>query len=463
MRFSGTDFFYMYHIFLQKSNTLQNKMKHLYFAIPACLLIAVFFSSCQLSDLTDQQPAPSVSQSHAPVMYSPADTPIPGQYIVVFKDQTIRDPHLREYPNDAARGQDLANFGKRSAQEDAELLMNRERLMHQEVSPMLRRNGLAESCVKSIFTGRIKGAVMSLSAAELGSMEADQEVAFIEQDRLMSITISPDINTPFMPSQIGTGTQIVPYGINRVGGSVDFTNSPYLTTRWAWIVDTGIDMYHPDLNVDVLSSVNFTNDASINDEHGHGTHVAGIVAATNDGNGVSGVAAGAVVVAIKVLKNNGYGTLSDLIAGLNYVGMMAWPEDVINVSLGGSPSAALDNTILSIANTGIKVVIAAGNDNKQVNLVSPARINHPNVYTVGAIDNIDTYAAFANYGLGVDFSAPGVDILSTYKDGGYAYVSGTSMAAPHMTGVLLVAGSNFTTSGSSAADPTGRSVPVVSH
>lgn len=441
---------------------LVKKMKYLYPVIPACLLFLLLLPACQLTDLSDLQPAQQLQSQERLIQYAEG-TPIPDQYIVTFKDQAVQQGQLNTYPNDALRNPSPSQFGKRRESITPQALSRRETLMRQEISPLLKRHGLPDIHVKKMFTGRIKGMVMKLNATQLKELQSDEQVAFVEQDRLVALSITPDINTPFMPSQLGMGQEIIPYGIDRVGGSIDFSLSTNYIYRWAWIVDTGIDLDHPDLNVDPYFSANFTTNSSANDQHGHGTHVAGIVAAQNNGSGVTGVAAGAVVVAIKVLKNDGIGQLSDVIAGLNYVSMNAWPEDVVNVSLGGSPSPTLDNAILAIANAGIKVVVAAGNDGAQVNQTSPARLNHPQIYIIGAINDQDQYAGFSNYGHGVSYAAPGVDILSTYKNGGYAYVSGTSMAAPHLAGVLILTGNTIVKDGLSSPDPAGRRVYIPAH
>ncbi len=437
-------------------------MKYLNTFFCACLLILLSFSSCDFTDPSDLIHHESSTNPIAPIIDYGDGQLIPNEYIVVFTNQSITHPTLTHFPNDV-RNSTQTGVGKRSGAQNTKDMAERTTLMRQEISPLLQRNNLTEGAVKTVFSGRIKGAVMQLTPDQAANIEEDGQVKWIEQDRMISLQISPFINSPFMPSQIGQAGQLTPYGIDRVGGSVDFSNSPYYLQRWAWVIDTGVDMNHPDLNVDPFYSINFTPDADLDDGHGHGSHVAGIIAASNNGGGVQGVAAGAVIVNVKVLQNNGIGRVSDVVAGLDYAGLYAYPQDVINVSLGGGASNAVDNSILGIANRGIKVVVAAGNNAQLVQQTSPARVNHPNVYTISAIDQNDILAGFSNYGAGVDYAAPGVDILSTFKDGGYAYVSGTSMAAPHMTGVLIVAGSQFTTDGMASPDPDGNTRPIISH
>jgi subtilisin family serine protease len=213
------------------------------------------------------------------------------------------------------------------------------------------------------------------------------------------------------------------------------------TGRTAWIIDTGIDLDHPDLNVDLARSVNFVNTGknSPDDANGHGTHVAGTIGARDNDFGVVGVAAGANVVAVRVLDRNGSGAYSWVIAGVDYVAQTAAAGDVANMSLGGPPSDALDLAVSSAASQGVLFSLAAGNESAPASESSPARVEHLNAYTVSAVDETDCFAWFSNYGAPpVDVAAPGVAINSTFRRGGYEVLNGTSMAAPHVAGVLLL-------------------------
>jgi len=218
---------------------------------------------------------------------------------------------------------------------------------------------------------------------------------------------------------------------------------------------------HADLNVDVARSRTFVDRTkNADDENGHGTHVAGTVAALNNTIGVVGVAAGAPVVAVRVLDRRGSGSYSWIIAGVDYVGANAKSGDVVNMSLGGPSSDALDQAVLNAAAKGIKFAIAAGNESQNSNNVSPARVNHQNVYTISAMDSKDVFASFSNYANPpVDYCAPGVNIYSTYKGGGYSTLSGTSMASPHACGVLLLGAPR--TDGYVLNDPDGNADPII--
>jgi subtilisin family serine protease len=190
--------------------------------------------------------------------------------------------------------------------------------------------------------------------------------------------------------------------------------------------------------------------------------VAGIIAAKNNTFGVMGVAPGATLVSLRVLDKDGSGLLSYIIEALGYVNANANVGDVVNLSLGeDSTSNILDQQVQNTAARGIYIAIAAGNDGKPARDFSPGRVNGPNIFTVSAIDSLDNFASFSNYGNDVvDYAAPGVRILSTYKEGKYAYMTGTSMATPHVAGLLLLKGANITTNGVAKKDPDGTPDPI---
>jgi subtilisin family serine protease len=270
-------------------------------------------------------------------------------------------------------------------------------------------------------------------------------VKYIEEDQIITL-VKPQVK-PNKPGKYKThppagnaSDQITPWGVTRVNGV-----SSYSGSNKAWIVDSGIDLDHPDLNVDVTNSKSFTGEleSSPDDDNGHGTHVAGIIAAKNNDFGVIGVAPGVQVVALKVVNMDGVGSATTIIAALDYIATetVGSVNDLVNMSLGSSERLTyklLDEAVIAVANKGIKIVISAGNKNDDASYYSPANVNHPNVYTISAMDKYDNFATFSNYGSSVDFCEPGVEIYSCFKDGGYKTLSGTSMAAPHAAGILLL-------------------------
>lgn len=202
------------------------------------------------------------------------------------------------------------------------------------------------------------------------------------------------------------------------------------------ILDTGVQLNHPDLRGKVLQGYDFVNrDYSPNDGNGHGTHVAGIAAAvTNNYTGMAGIAPRASILPVRVLGNDGSGSLQDVANGIVYAANQG--AQVINLSLGSpASSSTLQNAIQYAWNRGAVIVAAAGNDNSRTPNY-PA--NYPNVIAVASTDRYDSRSSFSNYGSWVEVAAPGQSILSTYPGSCYAYLSGTSMAAPHVAGLAAL-------------------------
>lgn len=311
---------------------------------------------------------------------------------------------------------------------------------------VLQRNTIDVSALKTSFAGEPGGFIATMTADQAEALRHDESIAAIEPDRFISLGSCFTVVEP----------KLVTWNINRIG----FGNG---VGKTAWIIDSGIDFDHPDLTVDQSRSKSFVEgQTSADDQNGHGTHVAGIIGAKNNTIGVLGVASGASLVSLKVLDKDGEGNLSYIIQALAYINANAAAGDVVNMSVGGEEgSDILDQQVRSTAARGIYFAIAAGNEHKLANLSSPARVNTSNVYTISAVDSLDNFASFSNYGNDVvDFAAPGVRILSTWMDNRYAYASGTSMAAPHVAGLLLLRGRNMTSSGVAKNDPDGTPDPI---
>lgn len=294
--------------------------------------------------------------------------------------------------------------------------------------------GAAGGQVSHIYRATIRGFAARLPEQAIARMrEHNPNIAYCEQDQV--VTLVP-IRAERRPGG-GGGTpqpaQSTPWGITRVNGGGAGT------FQTAWVIDTGIDFTHPDLNVDTTRSVSFLGRrTTAADQNGHGTHVAGTIAARDNAIGVIGVAPGATVVAVRVLDASGSGSNSGVIAGVDYVKANGQAGDVANMSLGGGVSQALDDAVVLGAVGGVRFALAAGNSSADASLSSPARANGPNVYTVSAFSSGDNFASFSNYGNPpIDYAEPGVAVLSTWLSGGYNTISGTSMAAPHLAGLLL--------------------------
>ena len=301
------------------------------------------------------------------------------------------------------------------------------------------------------YTHSIQGFSVRISPEGLARVQANNpNISYCEQDQIMRLEPMAPPPGKGPGSDDGASTpppEETPWGITRVSGGIT------TSTPTAWVIDTGIDADHPDLNVDTTRSVSYGRDSDWNDKNGHGTHVAGTIAAIDNDIGVIGVAAGAPVVAVRVLERNGSGSYSAVIAGVDHVAKNAAAGDVANMSLGGSPSQLLDDAVLRAAAKGIFFSLAAGNSSADANNYSPARVNGDKVYTVASIRKDDHWSSFSNYGRPpVDYAEPGEGVLSTWKDGGYNTASGTSMAAPHLAGLLLL-GSVLTDERNALEDP----------
>ena len=338
---------------------------------------------------------------------------------------------------------------------------HRKDVMGSHIRQHLKKSGLESIVPDNVYSTALCGFSAKINAKMLEKLKADNNVLYIENNKAIAFKLpvkkgkkhtSPSPTPDPTPEPTPEPTQPAPpqqtpWGISRIGGYVNYSGS-----NCAWIIDTGIDYDHPDLNVDIVRAktfVRYGDDAlDAKDNNGHGTHVAGIVAAINNNIGVVGVAAGAKVVPVKVLDLNACGFYSDVIAGIDYVAANASPGDVANISLGASPSDALDAAVIAAAANGIHFVIAAGNSAISVQNVSPARAVGDYVYTISAMDSNNYFAYFSNYNNpSIKYSAPGVDIISTYKGKSYATMSGTSMAAPHVAGLLLSTGGIIKTNG----------------
>lgn len=270
----------------------------------------------------------------------------------------------------------------------------------------------------------VNGLAVYLPEAAERALLARLEILRIDEDLVIEAIVKPQAAAPQPAEEL-------PWGINRINADAAWLSTTGLTVRVA-ILDTGIDLDHPDLQNNIKGNVNTINPLKNgNDDNGHGTHVAGTVAAVDNNIGVIGAGPEIYLYAVKVLGKNGSGWLSDIIEGLDWC--INNKMQVINMSLGASSdNQSFHDAIIKAYQAGIVLVAAAGNSG-----ASGGAISYPAKYletiAVSAIDQYDRLAYFSSYGPEIDLAAPGVNIKSTYNNGYYKTLNGTSMAAPHVS------------------------------
>jgi subtilisin len=329
-----------------------------------------------------------------------------------------------------------------------------------DAATLARDHTFADGAVVShVYSRALNGYAAQLSRAGLAAVRADSRVAYVASDRAV-------VATAPAPS-----AQVLPTGIDRIDGDLSSTRSgdgAGAVNINVAVLDTGIDVDHPDLNV--VGGVSCTNSAFFNDGNGHGTHVSGTIAAKDNGIGVVGVVPGARLWAVQVLNAAGFGSFASVICGVDWVTAHAAELGikVANMSLGGGGSddgnCGLTNNdpfhtaICNSVAAGVTYVVAAGNSaDDEANHVPAA---YDEALTVTAVadfdgkpgglgsptcrsDEDDTNANFSNFAVTAadqdhTIAGPGVCILSTWKNGGYNTISGTSMATPHVTGTAAL-------------------------
>jgi subtilisin len=273
---------------------------------------------------------------------------------------------------------------------------------------------------------------------------------------LETILQNPNVDYVQPDVKVKAFAQSLPTGVNRIDGDLSSTKSGDgggSVNADIAILDTGIDLNHPDLNV--YKQVTFVPGTSnANDDDGHGTAVAGVAAAKDNSQGVVGVAPGARLWAIKVLDSNGMGSSSDIIKGIDYVTEHSDEIDVVNLSFGAvGRNDALHNAIIRAVTAGVTFAAAAGNEGIDASNVFPA--SYPEVIAVSAIVDTDgkcggsssiattagkddTFASFSNFGQVVDLAAPGVLVKTTTSGDSYMSFSGTSAATAHVSGAVAL-------------------------
>jgi subtilisin family serine protease len=329
-------------------------------------------------------PAPATEAPLAESTFDLVEQPVAGQYIVVYKDDVVG--RINAVSSLVSEG-------------DASLIYEYRSALH--------------------------GAVLrGVSEDELAQLKADPAVAFVEQDRYVSINATQ------------TGAT---WGLDRIDQRARPLSTTYTYTATgagvrSYIIDTGILPTHVDFGGRASVGFDAIGDGRNGiDCDGHGTHVAGTVGGTT-----WGVAKGTSLIGVRVLDCNGSGTNSGVIAGVDWVRANHIKPAVANMSLGGGASTALDNAVANASAAGVTFVVAAGNSNRDACNFSPARAGV--AITVGATTNTDARASYSNFGSCLDIFAPGSSITSTWSTSNTATatISGTSMASPHVAGVAAL-------------------------
>jgi len=283
---------------------------------------------------------------------------------------------------------------------------------------MARRYGLG---VGFVYGHALDGFSALIPNRGLGAVRADERVEHVEPDKTYH-----------------AATQTLPWGVDRIDADASSTKSGNgsgsVTNVTAYVIDSGI-YSHADL--DAVGHVNFTGDGIPTDCFGHGTHVAGIVAAKDNAKAVVGVGPGVPLIGVKVLGCDGLGTLTNILKGVDWVTGHAKKPAIANMSFSGPASQTLDDAVRKSASSGVFYSVAAGNDGAKACNYSPARAGagtNNGIATTAATDKYDRELSWSNDGSCVDIWAPGVGILSTRKGGGTESMAGTSQAAAHVGG-----------------------------
>lgn len=300
--------------------------------------------------------------------------------------------------------------------------------------------------VSHVYRSALKGYSASMTAADATALEQTGNVRYVQLDGVATAS-----------------AQTTPTGIDRADADLSPTAAIDGSDRRVdvdvAVIDSGVNLAHPDLNVQTARAKNCSTGRSAEDGNGHGTHVAGTIGALDNGAGVAGMAPGSRIWPVRVLDNRGSGSFSAIVCGIDYVTANADKIEVANMSLGGGGADdrncgktnrdAMHQAICRSVAAGVTYVVAAGNETDDAARHVPAAYDE--VITVSALadfngrpgggaaptcrsDVDDTLADFSNYGRDVDLIAPGVCIASTWKGGGSNTISGTSMASPHVAG-----------------------------
>ncbi len=411
-------------------------------AFVAVLFVCFTFSNCgkendigeALSIQNSGVSLDSLAQMYPDNFFLNKEQGVEGRYIVMLKDSYLRPAVLDESPDEVRpTGLEDRNTSRRKEVEAG-------------VEVFIGEKGIDRTKIVYTLGHVIAGFVATLTGDQVAALLSDTRVAAIQQDML--VTVDGKIETGNGIEKIPT-SEFKPCGIDLHCGP----DNPSNIDKWIWILDSGIDTDHPDLNVQTASPYAADMTAiwgvspSFEDCQGHGTHVAGIAAAKDNTIGVVGMSAGATVVPVKIFNTctDSYWN-STLLAALNHVASYDEAGDVVNISGRGyfgplcSGLSSLKTAIQNLGNSGTWVVLAAGNESNYAGLYEPSCIDGTKVLTVANIDCDGDWSSSSNFNLTsggpVDFVGVGKNVYSTYFGNTYEYMSGTSMSATHVAGIV---------------------------
>lgn len=294
--------------------------------------------------------------------------------------------------------------------------------------------------ITSSLNSTLKGFSTNLTEKHVAEIKQHPSVETVLKDFKISL-----VNNPENMSNTSIKDNNIPWGISEINPPIISTGS-ISSSKYTSLAKVDVDVYVIDTGVSPHTYVNLVESVSMlsstSSMHGHASHVSGIIGASkNITNGVVGVAPGARIHSVRVLDENGEGMMSWILSGIDFVTRRKIDNVplVANLSLGfelDSPTMVtyLDKAIEIAASKGVIFVVAAGNNRRNSQLTSPA--HSTSVITVAAYDKNKCFCEFSNFGSCIDICAPGEDIVSTWKNDSYAMLSGTSMAAPFITGIV---------------------------
>jgi subtilisin family serine protease len=278
---------------------------------------------------------------------------------------------------------------------------------------------------KEIFRSAVNGFAADLSDQQVAALRRDSRVAYVEPDRVVTASAT----------QAGAT-----WGLDRSDQrsrplSTTYSYNSTAANVTAYVIDTGIATGHANFE-GRAANVYDAFGGNGQDCHGHGTHVAGTI-----GSETYGLAKDVRLRGLRVLNCAGSGSTSGIISALNWLRSNAVRPAVANMSLGGGYSSALNSAATSLHNSGVFLAVAAGNENQNACNVSPASAS--GVFTTASSTSTDAKSSFSNWGSCVEAYAPGSSITSTWHNGGYNTISGTSMASPHVAGAAALYKGNY--------------------